>query len=229
VRTCRLRVVSPFIVAILLIPGAALAQTLTPPPDAIASATHFDAAGYVAWFRANRGGIGGQTFRDWFSTPRLSLSVGRYWTEHLKTEAELAITGHGNLVSFEELGGEPLVSRYLYRHHTYQVRTLSLVQAWQFRRNAWVHPFVGAGIDIDSEWRTTESSVQVNDSRTDPPQLTEDARPRDTHTDVIARAVAIAGLKAYLARNAFFRTDVRASFAEGIDNVTWRFGFGWDF
>ena len=228
-RTCRLRVVSPFIISILLIPRAALAQTITPPPDATASETHFDAAGYVAWFRGNRSDIGGQTFRDWFSTPRLSLSVGRYWTEHLKTEVELAITGHGNLVSFEELDGEPLVSRYLYRNHTYEVRTLSLVQAWQFRHNAWIHPFVGAGIDIDSERLTTEGSLQVNDSRSDPPQLTEEALPRDTHTDVIARAVAIAGLKAYVARKAFFRTDTRASFAEGIDNVAWRLGFGWDF
>ena len=59
--------------------------------------------------------------------------IGRYWTEHLKTEAELAITGQGRLVSFEELESEPRVSRYLYRDHTYKVRTLSLVQAWQFR------------------------------------------------------------------------------------------------
>lgn len=223
----RLRVIRAFTVALLLIPSTALAQATAPEPAV--DHARFDAAGYVAWLRANRGGIGGQTFRDWFSTGRLSVTVGRYWTEHLKTEAELAITGNGNLVSFEELESEPHVSRYLYRDHTYQIRTLSLVQAWQFGRNAWVHPFVGAGVDLDWERRTTKETVQVWDSRTDPSQFSTETLPRHIRTDVIARGVAIAGLKAYLARNAFFRTDVRGSFTDGVDNVAWRFGFGWDF
>ena len=224
-----LRLISALIVSTLLIPSAAFSQSTTPAPDAAMKDPAFDAAGYIAWFRANRGGIGGQTFRDWFSTARLSLSIGRYWTEHLKTEAELAITGHGNLVSFEELESEPSVSRSLYRDHTYEVRSLSLLQAWQFGHNAWVHPFVGGGVDIDWERRTTKGSVQVIDSRTDPARFTAETLPRERHTEVIARPMAIAGLKAYLARNAFFRTDIRASFREGIDNVVWRLGFGCDF
>ena len=88
-----LRLIPVLIVPILSFPAMALAQASASAPVAAAGEARFDAAGYVAWFRANRGGIGGQTFRDWFSTPRLSLGIGRYWTEHLKTEAELAITG----------------------------------------------------------------------------------------------------------------------------------------
>jgi len=223
-----LRLFPVFIVPILSFPAAALAQASAPAPVKAAEEALFDAAGYVGWFRANRGGIGGQTFRDWFSTPRLSLGIGHYWTEHLKTEAELAITGQGRLVSFEELESEPDVSRYLYRDHTYSVSTLSLVQAWQFRRNAWVHPFLGAGIDIDWERRTVETSLQVSDNRTEP-VFTVVTLPRETRTEVVPRAVAVAGLKAYLTRNAFFRTDVRASFRESVDQVAWRFGIGLDF
>jgi hypothetical protein len=223
-----LRLFPIFIVPILSFPAAALAQASAPAPVKAAEEARFDAAGYVGWFRANRGGIGGQTFRDWFSTPRLSLGIGHYWTEHLKTEAELAITGQGRLVSFEELESEPDVSRYLYRDHTYRVSTLSLVQAWQFRRNAWVHPFLGAGIDIDWERRTVETSLQVSDNRTEP-VFTVVTLPRETRTEVVPRAVAVAGLKAYLTRNAFFRTDVRASFRESVDQVAWRFGIGLDF
>ena len=222
-----LRLFPVFIVAISF-PGLAVAQATSSAPVAKASEDRFDAAGYIAWLRANRGGIGGQTFRDWFATPRLSLGIGRYWTQHLKTEAELAITGQGNLVSFEELESEPAVSRYLYRDHTYRIRTLSLVQAWQFRRNAWIHPFLGAGIDVDWERRTVETSLQVSDNRAEP-AFTVVALPRETRTEVIPRAVAVAGLKAYLTRSAFFRTDVRASFRESVDQVAWRFGIGWDF
>lgn len=223
-----LRLVPVFVVPILSFPAAALAQASASAPVAAAEEARFDAAGYVAWFHANRGGIGGQTFRDWFSTPRLSVGIGHYWTEHLKTEAELAITGQGRLVSFEELESEPRVSRYLYRDHTYRVSTLSLVQAWQFRRNAWVHPFLGAGLDVDWERRTVETSLQVSDDRAEP-AFTMVALPRQTRTEVIPRAVAVAGLKAYLTRNAFFRTDVRASFRESVDQVVWRFGIGLDF
>ena len=222
-----LRLFPAFIVAISF-PGLAVAQESSSAPVAKASEDRFDAAGYIAWLRANRGGIGGQTFRDWFATPRLSLGIGRYWTQHLKTEAELAITGQGNLVSFEELESEPAVSRYLYRDHTYRIRTLSFVQAWQFRRNAWIHPFLGAGIDVDWERRTVETSLQVSDNRAEP-AFTVVALPRETRTEVIPRAVAVAGLKAYLTRSAFFRTDVRASFRESVDQVAWRFGIGWDF
>jgi hypothetical protein len=229
VRSDRQRLVHAFFVSIVLFPTTALAQVVPDQPDNAASEVEFDAAGYVAWFRANRGDVGGETFRDWYTAPRLSVSVGRYWTEHHKTEAELAITGRGNLVSFEDLHGEPLVSRYVYRNHTYQIRTLSVVQSYQFRHNAWVHPFVGAGIDVDWERRTVEGTVQVTDSRGDEPVFSSEPLPRDEHTHVIARAVAIAGCKAYLARYAFFRTDVRASVANGLDNVAWRFGFGWDF
>jgi hypothetical protein len=215
------------IVTALLTPTAAWAQAAA--PESSATAPQFDATGYVAWFRGNRGDIGGDTFRDWYTAGLLGAGIGRYWTEHLKTEAEVAVTGRGNLVSFEDLHGEPSVSRYVYRNHTYQVHTLSLVQSYQFRQNAWVHPFVGVGIDVDWERRTVEGSVQVTDSRGEQPRFSSEPLPRDVDTRVVGRAVAIAGFKAYVARYAFFRTDVRASLANGLDHVAWRFGFGWDF
>jgi outer membrane protein with beta-barrel domain len=227
-RSAWLRLFPIFTVLIPSFPAAALAQATASAPVATVKEAGFDAGGYLAWFRANRGGIGGDSFRDWFATPRLSVGVGRYWTAHLKTEAELAITRQGNLFSVEQLESEPRVSRYLYRNHTYEIRTLSVVQAWQFRRNAWIHPFVGAGIDVDWEKRTVETTLQVSDSRTDQvPSMT--TLTRETRAEVIPRAVAIAGLKAYFARNAFFRTDVHASFRERLDQVAWRFGVGWDF
>src|SRR5262245_4752878 len=110
VRSYRLRIGPALIVSILLIPATALSQDALAEPDNAAADVDFDAAGYVAWFRGNRGDVGGDTFRDWYTAPRLSIGVGRYWTEHLKTEAELAITGRGTLVSFEDLHGEPFVS-----------------------------------------------------------------------------------------------------------------------
>jgi hypothetical protein len=227
VRNYRRMVVAAVIVSILLTPTAARAQAAIAEPNT--AADDFDAAVYVAWFGGKRGNIGGDTFRDWYSTLLGSAGVGHYWTEHLKTEAELAVTGRGNLVSFEDQHREPFVTRYVYRDHTYQLVTLSLVQSYQFRQNAWVHPFVGAGLDIDWERRAVEGSVQVTDSSGSEPVFSSEPLPRETHTGVIARAVAVTGFKAYVARNAFFRMDLRASVTDGLDQVAWRFGFGWDF
>jgi hypothetical protein len=227
VRNFRMTVTAPVIAAILLTPKAGHAQSAS--ADPAATAADFDAAGYVAWFRGNRGGIGGDTFRDWYTTHLLSASVGHYWTEHLKTEAEFGVTGWGNLVSFEDLHGEPSVSRAVYRNHSYRIHTLSLVQTYQFRHNVWVHPFIGAGLDLGWERRTVDGSVQVIDSRGDQAIFANEPLPPETHRPFIARAMAIAGFKAYVARNAFLRTDLRASITDGLDQVVWRFGFGCDF
>jgi len=220
-------VTAAVVVAILLIPSATRAQAEA--TESSASAAVFDATGYVAWVRGNRGGIGGDTFRDWYTTGLLGAGIGHYWTEHFKTEAEFTSTGRGTLVSFEDLDGPLLFSRAVYRNHSYQVRTLSLVQSYQFRHNAWVHPFIGAGLDLDWEQRTIDGSVQTIDSREDQVIVTNDPLPREEQTHMIARAIAIAGFKAYVARRAYLRTDVRASVTDGLDQVAWRFGFGWDF
>jgi hypothetical protein len=215
------------IVTALLVPGLARAQETAQSQSA--SLRNFDATGYVAWFRGNRGGIGGDTFRDWYTAGLWGAGVGRYWTEHLKTEAELTGTSRGTLVSFENVQTEPSFSRAIYRSHSYRLRTLSLVQSYQFRHNAWVHPFLGGGLDIDWERQTTDGSVQTVDSRDDQVIVTSDPLLHEAKTRVIARAVVIAGFKAYVARHAFLRTDLRASVTDGLDQVAWRFGFGWDF
>jgi hypothetical protein len=211
----------------LFTPVAAHAQSVPAEPTATAAA--FDAAVYVAWFRGNRGDVGGTTFRDWYTTHLWSAGAGHYWTEHLKTEAEFGVTGRGNLVSYEDLHGEPNVSRAVYRNYSYRIHTLSLAQTYQFRHNEWVHPFIGAGLDLDWERRAVDGSVQVIDSRGDLPIYFDEPLPRETHRRVFARAMAIVGFKAYVARNAFLRTDLRASVTDGLDQVAWRFGLGCDF
>jgi hypothetical protein len=211
----------------LLLANVAGAQTTPTAPTQ--SASHFDTTGYVAWVRGNRGGVGGNTFRDWYTAGLLGAGAGRYWTEHLKTEAEVSATSRGTLVSFENVRDERFLSSAIYRDHSYRLRTFSLVQSYQFRHNAWVHPFVGAGLDIDWERRTTDGTVQTVDSRDEHVIVTSNPLPREEHTRVIARAAAVVGFKAYVARNAYLRTDVRASFTDELDQVAWRFGFGWDF
>ena len=228
VHKCRLSL-TPALVAIMLASSPAAAQPAWSESEATAL-KRFDAAVHVAWFGGNRGGIGGATSRDWYSTWLQSAGIGYYWTEHLKTEVELAVTGRENLVSIGTPQPDPLVTRWVSRDHYYQLRTLSLVQSHQFLHNAWVHPFVGAGLDLDWEQRTVEGRVQI--VRNTPgvgPGFSTEPLPREVRTLLVPRAVALAGFKAYLARHGFFRMDLRASVTDGLDQVAWRFGFGLDF
>ena len=112
-RFCRSMAVA-LVATASLTPVVASGQTT---PTTSGAATNFDATGYVAWLRGNRGSIGGDTFRDWFTTGLWGAGIGHYWTEHLKTEAEVTSTGRGTLVSFEPVPGAEAFSRAIYRNH----------------------------------------------------------------------------------------------------------------
>jgi opacity protein-like surface antigen len=229
VPACRLRTIALAGLASWLATGPCAAQS--PPGGAPAAFKRFDATGYLAWYRGQRDHTDfGVSRDDWYSAPLGAVSVGRYWTEHLKTEIEVSATGRGRTASgeFERLG--PDLSRSILREHLYTVRTVSLVASYQFLHNAWVHPFAGAGLDLDWERRRTTSQVQIFSTSVSPPPgagveppVTEDV------TELVPRVALVAGFKAYMSRHAFFRTDVRASVARGVDQVSWRFGLGLDF
>jgi len=182
-----------------------------------------DAAGYLGWFNANKRGV--SDYNDWYNRSVYGgLSLGYYWTEHLKTEIELAWTSEAEVVSYERLtfaeGFFPVPTEHYYRN-----AKVAVVHAYQFSRNAWFHPFLGAGLEIDWERQWEESPPffiprrpdSIPESRTDP------------RTDVHLRAAAAAGFKAYLSQRAFFRTDLKFVGARRLDQVIWRFGFGVDF
>ncbi len=202
-----------------------------PQPPPVVPFDRFDVAGYVAWFRGNRGDTGVGVHPDWYSAPLGAVSAGRYWTEHHKTEVEFGSTGRGRLTSsqYEQIG--PGAAQSTFREHLFTVRTLSLVQSYQFRHNAWVHPFAGAGVDFDWEHRRVVSRTQVfrTGGGSGPPGTAPGEPRTETRTELLPRAALLVGLKAYLARRAFFRTDVRASIGKGVDHVSWRFGLGLDF
>jgi hypothetical protein len=198
--------------------------------DATAPLKRFDATAYLAWFGADRGGIGGETYRDWFSTSLAGVAIGHYWTEHLKTEVEYSTTGEDNLISSEQERVDARTTRYIYREHYYSFRTFSVLQSWQFLHNAWVHPFVGAGVDVSRESRRVEAYRQTfNSSPAGPPGNVNEELPEVQSTSIVPHLVLATGFKAYFARHGFFRTDLRAGIGNGLDEFTWRFGAGFDF
>jgi hypothetical protein len=114
---------------------------------------------------------------------------------------------------------------------SFSTRRLGLVQQYQFRRNEWVHPFLGAGVDVVWERLGAEDDpVYAFDQVTRQSRLTRNAVNYPVRTAVAGRGVLTGGIKAYMSRKAFALTDLRVSIGRGrTEDAEWRFGLGVDF
>jgi hypothetical protein len=109
-------------------------------------------------------------------------------------------------------------------------QNVAIAQQYQFFRNQWVHPHVGAGVDLARETtREDYQPVVVYDTVTRLSREIQSARIEGPDHRLIARPFVEAGFKAYMTRRAFFTGDSRVMVRHGVDEVLFRFGFGVDF
>lgn len=212
------------ILAGLPVPVAAQGETIAP-------LRRLDAGAYFGWFGANKSEL--DAYDHWYKEAwHGSLSGGYYWTEHLKTELDFSGTSRADLygqgVPFETQTAIGVSNI----HHEFSTHSLALVQHYQFGRNAWFHPTLGAGVALT--WETERRHIPPTyafdaSGRFPTNRLVAPARTEGPHTRLRAGALATAGFKAYLSERAFFRSDVRVSFRDRVDDVAMRFGFGVDF
>src|SRR5207244_4451785 len=128
---------------------AALALTaVTAATTAAQSATPMprnDATLSVGWLGAKYPGL--EAYTRWHKSLFAGAAAGHYWSDHAKSEVEAAWLSRVNVDSYEtELFPEG--TAHLRTSYRFQDLKLSLVQVYQFGENAWVHPYVGGGIDI---------------------------------------------------------------------------------
>jgi len=197
-----------------------------PPPDL----KSWDAAGVIAWHNLR---IDDRGYYPWRRNLFLTgASVGRYWTEHVKTELEVAVTNTSRFTGPEPgYGDGPYY--YVYANQSLQRVKVSGLVAYQFFHNAWWHPFAGVGIDVDRDRRDIDRPAQRV------PATPYYGGPIADYVDVPAllrstsavkvRGTVTVGYKAYVGQHAFFRNDVRWTIGRTVDQVTARFGFGIDF
>jgi hypothetical protein len=174
-----------------------------------------DAGAYVGMFGANKSELDG--FDDWYNrTWYGGVSAGYYWTEHLKTEVDFSATSRGDIY---EIPAPAAPSTDVYTGpigHDFTTRRIAVAQHYQFFHNAWFHPTIGGGVAFT--WETTERT-----------RLVEPERRENPETHHRATAFAATGFKAYVSRRGFFRSDLRVAFADRVEDVTVRLGFGIDF
>ena len=172
---------------------------------------------------------------DWYFQGRYGVSIGRFWTTHLKTEAELSTTGEGTRYThrFANIPSVPAHYPIGVQEH-FRLRQVSGRVVWQFFENRWVHPYVLGGVTFDAERQHSVVPEQFfyagGDARTPPTRiplsLAVDAGP-----DTVYRAGAIAGVgtKLYVTPMAYFNTGLVMTQAKPSRTVSFTVGLGWDF
>ena len=171
-----------------------------------------------------------QSYDRWRGGVLAAATAGHYWTDHVKTEIEAAWTTPGTDQIYEDFAytGAPT---YAVSDHTARDVRLGITHIYQFGRNAWVHPFVGAGVDLVRRAARTDRREQTRSVYLPPNRTTPVVIPpaHERRTDVFGQAVLKTGLKMYATERAFFNTELKVGIREDVDHVVWKVGFGVDF
>jgi hypothetical protein len=208
-----MRVLATTLAALTLTPIAAHGQS----PPAL---PRLDTTASIGWFTANHADRDDCCSR-WSSSLFKGIGAGYYWTDHLKSELEIAWPGPTRAFTYSNARPAATgVTTYTYENHVYSGVKISASQAYQFGRNAVFHPFAGAGVDIDREHDAVTRSTQTGSVLT-----RVDFRERERH----ARPFVTTGFKAYFSERAFFRTELKASFSRQLEQMIWKSGVGVDF
>jgi outer membrane protein W len=202
-------------IALLALTGDAQAQGVAGP------VVRADVAGTLGWLNADKSELDTNQRNDWYNQSLYGgAGLGWYWTDHWKTEIEAGASTSAELYSYAPtvIAGRTYT---VYSRHTFSTSRLAIGQQYQFFRNVWFHPFLGAGLDLT--WERSNRRDEIVQSLP-PPTLTY-----STRTELLVRPFATIGFKTYFTSRAFFRSDMKVAFDKGIDEALLRFGFGVDF
>ena len=217
-----------FLAASLLLaaaPPTLLAQNQPAPPRLMRG----DVSGTISWVTINKSDV--RSYNDWHSQFGVSGGAGWYWTDHHKTQVEFAATTAASVYSSEPFVVGPQQQTFVTTVRSYESQRVSLTQLYQFRRNEWVHPFVGAGLDIVREQSSgRDDPIFWYDPVARQSRMARDSVGYGKQSEIAARAVLTAGVKAYVSRKVFAVTDLRVAVSSHrAEDTQWRFGLGADF
>jgi opacity protein-like surface antigen len=162
----------------------------------------WDAAITIAAAEVRPGQNDARSYDNWFFQGRYAVQLGGYWTEHVKTELEYAKFGEGAILfqDYARLPGSPYTFPYTLESR-HQLDQLQLRMTYQFGHNAWVHPYVSAGM-----FGTRDHWDYHTDVRYIPAgavTITDGHQSSGRRNEFDFGFAAAAGAKIYIARHGF--------------------------
>ena len=153
-----------------------------------------------------------------------SVAAGYYWTEHWKTDIDVAWTGTGELYA-QHPDSSPALQIYGSADHTYSTANIALTQRYQFGHNAMFHPDLAAGAIVEWVHHGGELGPLFGRNGT----VIQPRRPIPSSTERRSSAFVSSGFKAYVSERVFLRSDLRVGFRREIVHVLLNAGIGIDF
>jgi len=206
--------------SLLVVATSAAAQATTPMP-------RFDAAGTVGLISARPAEVDQPYYQDWYQQGRYAGSIGYYFTKNLKVEFEHAWSGEGSrlLLEYQQINGRP----YTYQvEQFFQLQQSTMRVVWQFRDNAWVHPYLSAGAVLDTEHQRYHVPLTIQDGPNGQRiQVKPEMNSGDRYELRPGFSVA-GGAKFYMSPRAFFNTGAIVTHSSPTSTVNFIAGFGFD-
>jgi hypothetical protein len=169
-------------------------------------------------------------YDTWEGSMALRASLGRYWTDHMKSEIESGWEDAARDERYDQIqvAGSQVFARVVHRARDMRV---SLSQTYQFGRNEWVHPYTGVGVDVIRRVSIVERPAQTAYAYTaGRPALQIPIGPETVRsTRLLASPFVKAGVKMYSSERTFFVTEIKFGFRRQIDHAMWKLGLGIDF
>jgi len=220
--TASIRAISWIFVVLLAIADPAAAQSSPPQP-------RFDSAVSAGLIEARPGDVDQPYYDNWYAQGRYAGSIGYYLTKNLKAEFEHAWSGEGSryLLEYTQISGLP----YPYQVEQYfQLQQSTLRIVWQFRDNAWVHPYLSAGYVLDTERQRVHLPVTFQPGPRGERVLVQNERDLDERTELRGGVSIAGGAKIYVSPRAFINTGTVITYSKpGTGTVNLIAGFGMDF
>jgi hypothetical protein len=217
------------LLAALLVPGEAIAQTIAAAPDALGFRKWDVGGSYGILFASNREELpfyGNDSGLVW------TVDAGRYMTTHLKADIGLMLMPSfrdydRDLQDFRVAGLPANYTFVALTQTTVRPTSLAAAATYQFRDNEFMHPYVSAGVRM--VWQaehTVRSQQTVTINRVSYPVPAID----DRNTSLTARPFVTGGFKSYFNERTFMRSELLwAMGPQGFSHATLRIGAGVDF
>lgn len=202
-----------------------------PPPVTLAPEVpaRWEAAGLVGWVRGSQP-LAVNRWDLWHDVASISGVAAFYVTPHLKGEIGLTSSREATVLGpiTVPVSGQQQPLFRVEEHHLRTDTALMGVQ-YQFGEDQWIHPFVGAGLDVSWERDRIVLPPQFISSRGVVGTAPSGGPPRTTTAHTL-RPVLSGGLKFYVNDRTFVRTDVQTAIGrDRLAYVTWRGGMGVEF
>lgn len=219
-----MRTITRFFTCLLCLPGLAVAQTREEPRwDLNTSASLFQA----------RPADETRGWDDWYHQGRYGASIGYYWNTHFKTEIEFAVTGEGRQFTqqFVSVPGT-VINHPIGIEEFHRLQQTSARAVWQFNDNAWVHPYLSAGVvyetDRTRKW-SPEQFYYPGDPRSIPRVPLQTAFNGQPQTEHRIGFTIGGGSKFYFAPGGYINAGIQVTRAKPNTTVSLLAGIGMEF